>query len=251
MKRKALLIEAGKAKGQNPLTGPERDVIRLKKWLESNIGGAWNEDEIIELHNPSPLQVRSAISNCGSSDFSFVSFSGHGCIEEDQYGRQAQKIVVGSGEDMIWDELKPSSLKNILICDACRVVEKIVVNMSESVKAAQKYERRAAEQYTRAQYRDAFDRAISNANPGTFFMYGCSPNQYSYEDPLNGGYFTISLIEAAANWWENQNNSSVLYVDSAFDRAKRLVASRKPTQVPFGGPENRSGNAFPFGICLK
>jgi hypothetical protein len=249
MSRSAILIEAGNARNQGKLLGAIEDVRRLREWLESNIGGAWNSDEIKVLSNPSPADVRNAVKEASNSSFSFVTFSGHGEITQDQYGTRRQKIIVGTGESMDLTELKPSSPKNVIICDSCRIVREIV-QMSRTVKAALLLENRAT-RFQRYQYRERFDSAVANANPGTWSMYGCSPNQFSNEDPLNGGLFTISLITEGAKWTEGQDGSATLYVEEAFELAKSAVTALKSEQVPTGGADNRSGTRLPFVVYLK
>lgn len=61
MNRKALLIEAGKARGQQALPGPAIDVDRLRTWFLSNDGGAWEGSEINTLSNPSSSDVSAAV----------------------------------------------------------------------------------------------------------------------------------------------------------------------------------------------
>ncbi len=250
MKRRAVLIEAGEAKGQKKITGPGHDVRRMRTWLTSNVGGAWEDYEIETLHNPSLAEVRAAVRSAGDAEYSVSAFSGHGWIEEDGItGRLTQKIILGTGESVDFGVIRPTSTKSLLICDACREVERIT-RLSESVNAALRYQRKSAD-YSRPLYRRAFDEQVRSANPGAFFMYACSVDEYAYEDPLNGVYFTIGLIEQAAEWWRDCDDSDILLVQDAFEQAREIVQVRKPEQSPQGGPENRSGNDFPFAVCIK
>jgi len=82
MIRRAVLVEAGDVPGQTKITGPEHDVRRMRVWLTSNVGGAWEDHEIETLSNPSPTQVRTAVERAAGADYTVSAFSGHGWIEE-------------------------------------------------------------------------------------------------------------------------------------------------------------------------
>jgi hypothetical protein len=245
MKRVAILIEASRARGQKEILGAAVDVRRLREWLGSNCGGAWNEDEIRELPNPSLAQVQQAIGDAASSDFSFVSFSGHGGITEDRFGNRLQKLIIGSGEEIDLAALRPGSKRNILLCDACRIIEKLSA-IYESVKAAALEQRSSS--FERFRYRKAYEDAVESANPGTYTAFGCSPNEFSREDPLNGGYFTASLVQEGMKWCESQRRPAILTIDDVLLLAKARVKQLTDAQTPTGGPENRSGNSFPFAV---
>lgn len=251
MRRYALLIEASKAKGQKEIPGCVRDVERLSRWLRNTAGGAWEASEIKVLNNPSRSDINFAKLPLNLADFGFVAFSGHGWIKESISGHRTQKIVLGSGEDMDFNELKPTGPKSIMSCDACREVER-PVRYQMSTKSAAILER-FMERRSRADYRAAYERAIDAALPGVFTMYSCSPDQYAGEDPLNGGLFTDVLLSVGERWYESAGQG-VLPIDQAFETARAAVsraASSSSPQDPTGGPSNRSGNSFPFGVCLK
>jgi hypothetical protein len=252
VKRRALIIEASKAKNQAVINGAAEDARRLRVWLNHNNGGGWNDDEIETLSNPSMAQVTAALTRA-RADYTWVSFSGHGYIEEDsRTGRRTQKVIIGTGEEIPFTSLRPVSDKCTLVCDACRIVEETAY-FSERVAKAMIY-KRSHDKYSRSTYRNWFDVAIDRANSGAFFMYGCSAGQFSYEDPLVGGYFTAALIEGAANWSDSVEASGWLSMQAAIDEAAAKVtlrtANKKPPQNPTGGPENRSGNSFPFAVAI-
>lgn len=249
MSRYAVLVEASKAKGQKELPGPVHDVRVLRRWLIAEAGGAWDDGEVEVLSNPSPSQVLDAVGRAGRADFAFVSFSGHGCMQEDWLGRLSQKVVVGTGEEMDFSQFRPASARCVLSCDACREVEKWT-RLSESVVANMRYEK-SLDPFTRRDYRAKFDQAVREAPAGAFTMYGCSIGEYAHEDALAGGYFSVGLVDGASAWWARAAATGVLTIDSAFDLARAAVRRARNDQNPMGGPESRSGNPFPFGICLK
>jgi hypothetical protein len=254
MKRYALLIEAGRAKDQQEIAGPAEDARRMRVWFGSNSGGAWEPGEIETLSNPSAAQVAAAVKRAGAAEYTFVAFSGHGWIEEDgRTGRRTQKIIVGTGESIDFQNLRPAAKKCTLLCDACREVIP-VEHFTENRKAAKAYARER-ERYPRQAYRSSFDAAVTAAAEGTFMLYGCSANEYCYEDPLTGGYFTSALIETAADWTDGVTEDGCLLMPQALAlataRARRMTLNYNPKQNPGGGPTNRAkGNEFPFAVAL-
>ena len=254
MIRRALLIEAGKAKGQKVIEGPAADIRRLRTWFGDQDGGAWNDCEILSLNNPSPSEVTRAVLGLSGVDYAFVSFSGHGYIQENaRTGSRTQKIILGTGDEMDFAALRPNVDKCLLVCDACREVHKVFW-MAEArlshvpVKLARK-------RYTRESYRLWFEAAITQAAAGAFRMYGCRPTQVCYEDPLEGGFFTSSLIDSAASWVDSATGHGCLLAQEvltlAANRVSLLAHGKNPAQLPSGGGEDRSGrNAFPFAVAL-
>ena len=254
MKRYALLIEAGRAKNSDAIDGPVEDARRLRFWLGSNSGGAWEPDEIETLSNPNATQVSAAVRRAGVADYAFVAFSGHGWIAEDgRTGNRLQKVVIGTGESIDFLSLRPKAKKCTLLCDACREVVRFK-SFTENRKFALSYARES-DAYSRETYRAWFDIDVLAAAEGAFFLYGCSVNQYSYEDPMTGGFFTGALIDNAADWTDSAMRDGCLPMQTALDLAARTVAARTTNyltkQNPLGGPENRSrGNPFPFAVAL-
>lgn len=247
MKRYALIIEASEAKGQAKLPGCARDAERLSRWLSNNAGGAWESVEVTVLRNPSRTEVNRAMQQANLADFTLVHFSGHGEILEDYYtGRRDQRIVLGTGEEMNFDDLKPVTPRSIMICDACREISRSV-RFSTRTKAMHET---FAEDVSRDAYRTRFDEIVSSVPEGMFRIYSCSPGESAGEDPLNGGYFTDALITLSGEWRQTRSWDSILTIDAAFAAAKSFVEVNYRDQRPVGGPSNRKGNPFPFGLRL-
>lgn len=250
MRRYALLIEVSEAKGQAKITGCVRDVERMETWLGGVAGGAWNPNEIKILHNPTPTEITHAKRMADIADFAFIAFSGHGRIVEDRSGKRSQMVTAGNGEEIDFQTLKPVAEKSIMLCDACREVHRRA-EQPFSTKSFELFEKRAAPRFTRHDFRYAFDQAVENSQTGQYTMYSCSPGQCAGEDPLNGGVFTDALLNRSSEWFERTYSSGILTIPNAFEATKRSVSAEFPDQIPMGGPSNRSGNSFPFSICLK
>jgi hypothetical protein len=253
MNRYAVLIGSGNA-APPLLQGPAVDVRRLKTWMMHNNGGAWEESEIAALVDPTVAQIAEAIDRAGRADYAFVAFSGHGGIEQDsRTGYQVQKIIVGNNLTYDFLALTPKSKKSTLVCDACRVVEQVVV-FNERVEKSIKFAR-AKVAATRAMYRTRFEAAVTAAAEGVYTMYGCAVGQYCYDAGINGGFFTGSLIDNAAAWCDRVTASQCLAMHEVLSMAAQAVSARTqnltPPQHPNGGPQNKTlGNPFPFAVAL-
>jgi hypothetical protein len=249
MKRRALLIEAAKATGKNVILGCERDVERLNSWLLSLPGGAWNEEEIITLHNPNRMQIESSRGILDQADFSFVSFSGHGRIIEDFTGKRTQMLTIGTGVEINFDILKPKSPKAIISCDACREVERVgepPLEIESFTKCA-----KAKSMHSRKEYRDKFELAVRLASVGNFTMFSCSSNECAGDDALNGGVFTDALLNRAGEMFSSATRTTVFDIETVFAATRDSVAKAHPDQNPEGRPSNRTGNPFPFCIYIE
>jgi hypothetical protein len=198
--------------------------------------------------------VAAAVRRAGAAEYAFVAFSGHGWIAEDaDTGRRLQKVVVGTGESLDFRSLRPKAKKVTMLCDVCREVIRLK-RFTEHRKAAAAFSL-GPEMYTRESYRSWYDAAIEDAAEGAFFLYGCSADEYCYEDPLAGGYFTGGLIDNASSWAGSAASDGCLPMQTALAMVTETVASMtahlRPQQHPRGGPENRSrGNPFPFAVAL-
>jgi len=254
--RRALLIESSKAKGQKEIAGCRRDVERLQSWLGNVVGGAWNASEITILHDPTRKEIDDAKKLAFGVDFAFLAFSGHGRIIEDWTGNRKQKIIIGTGEEIDFNDLLPSAKKAIHLCDACREIHRPAALELSVNKAMQKYARFSESTgYSRADYRAVYDQWVDSAR-GTYTMYSCTAGQCAGDDPLNGGVFTGTLLDLSGRWYEAATKSAVLSVDAALNLTKPVVgaASRRADadspQDPSGTPSARDGTPFPFAIAL-
>lgn len=111
MKRKAVLIESSDVKGQTDLPGARVDIDNWKLFLESDLGGAWREAEIVVLRKPFSSDVTSAV-NVAADVYCFVAFSGHGC--------EGSVVLNDHNDNCSVSVLKPTGNRGTLIIDSCR-----------------------------------------------------------------------------------------------------------------------------------
>ena len=122
MKRKALIIYCTDTPS-GELNGPVYDCKNMTAYLTSSLGGAWEPDEIVPLHNPTIRKVRSVIQNeFQDLDYSMVLFSGHGFINTED-GYQYLEMMDG---DTIINILKTGAPRQTAIIDACRGYESAI-----------------------------------------------------------------------------------------------------------------------------
>ena len=83
MTRKALIIaNPGRIGANNYCEGVYKDVQNYKNFLISYQGGNWYDSEIVILKQPNKSQVDNEIKLMENTDYTFVVFTGHGCISQ-------------------------------------------------------------------------------------------------------------------------------------------------------------------------
>jgi hypothetical protein len=259
MKRFALILEASRANTRKPIDGCKRDAERFEAWLKNPGGGAWNNDEVMVIHDPWQFELDKYKESLDGADYAVVAFSGHGRIVEDWSGRRKQMITIGNntdaGTEIDFDSLTPRAAKRVMSCDACREVHaaaRLVENYQKRLAGLAKF---AEQYYTRADYRRAFEKALLNAREGEFKMFSCSPNEYAGDDAVNGGFFTDALLSSSADWCGNQSRENILTVGEAFMAACPIVAAAArhaghEPQNPVATSSIRTGLPFPFAVYL-
>ena len=77
MKRRAILIESSNVTGHDDLPGARVDVTNWRNFLKSDLGGAWEDSEIVTLRKPASQEVDLQL-NAGADGYCLVAYSGHG-----------------------------------------------------------------------------------------------------------------------------------------------------------------------------
>ena len=166
MKRRAILIEASAAPGQDFLPGAALDVDTLKAWLSSNPGGAWEEDEIKVLRNPNISLVKANLILARSCDFAFITFSGHGSHPRGGDFDETE-ILVNDGI-LRASDLNCGAPRCSIVIDACRYVGPEII--TESFKrgvGVVKYSR----DRTREAHREMFELKLTLVTKAPFLCF--------------------------------------------------------------------------------
>lgn len=245
MKRGAVLIEASDLCGGR-IPGAKQDVTLLNELLVSDLGGAWEAEEIKILRNPSYSQITSAIAMLASAEYAFISYSGHGYHAEELDETKVCTIErQGKPYWMPISQLLPRCPKYTLSIDCCRNVE--TEYFAESI------ERQAAESFSQGQrpprikYRQLFDSQVEVAEIGGIKMYSCDLNE-SAGETSRGGYFTRGLVKSAYDHEPPSNTSNLfLPMTVAFDTAYAYVQAKAPQQHP-QLEAGRRNKYFPWAV---
>jgi hypothetical protein len=256
MKRKAILIESSNVNGYNDLPGARVDLANWVNFLKSNLGGAWEDSEIIALSKPSPTKVEMEL-RVDSDSYCFVAFSGH-----------------GSDGSILLDEscaggfpiasLTPKCLRGTLIVDSCRGVEwaeffnaqaaaNEVLNRSVAYDALKGRATMFASSAEISEHlllkssgkivthRQIWEEALKKCPNGVVEMLACAKGQAAEEDASAGGYYT-SLLLQSADLWKQTTTATVHTTKDAHDYA---AANLPQQQTPAYRP---SPLAFPFAV---
>jgi len=260
MKRKAILIEASDVIGLNNLPGARVDVNNWKSFLKSDLGGAWDDAEIVSLNKPQSAVLDKALTvepDC----YTFVAYSGHGS----DGSVVLNEAWINTGYSTT--KLKPKSNKGTLIIDSCRGVSEakrysftktafanesahavaLNASMGRSVVFASAHELDERLILNRAGYvirpRQIWEESIKRSLAGIVEMLACSKGQAAEEDPAAGGYYTSLLMQSADLWQVGASSGSIHTTKEAHDfAAYRLPpAQQKPEYNP-------SWLAFAFAV---
>ncbi|MEI6197029.1 MAG: caspase family protein [Verrucomicrobiota bacterium] len=259
MKRKAILIDSSNVTGLHDLPGARVDVANWRNFLKSDLGGAWEDSEIITLIKPQSSEVNGHLA-VDADCYSFVAYSGHG---------SDGSVVLNEG----WinagysiSNLKPKGSKGTLIIDSCRGVAEaktyeftktalanasgraVALNASRGREVIFANERELSERLilNRAGYvikpRQKWEESAKGSLTGIVQMLACSKGQAAEEDPKAGGYYTSLLMQSADLWQILAAAGSIHTTKDAHDYAAfRLPAQQTPEYTP-------AGLTFPFAV---
>ena len=244
MNRKSLIVlNAGS--GDDFCSGVKVDGEKMKAFLMSAKGGAWNSDEIeiLDFTNYVPIngispkaRLLERLQQIRFSDYAFVLFSGHGRMnhhDETFFG-------LSNGNEITDAEIKlllPT--KSTLIMDCCRKKPKAqdVVEAANSRNFSKIAE---DSEYEKRRLRLKFDRFVGEASTAPVYIYSCAPNQYS-RDTNEGGLFAKNFIKSA------KDSVQDLTVVGTFNLAHPKVINENHAQTPHITMV-RTGPYFPFAV---
>lgn len=240
VKRKALLIVAS---GGN-LGGVKLDVNGYKRYLMSDMGGAWDENEIKILYNQSRDTILTwvALTKEEKNDFVFSVFTGHGAYSI----KHDERFVCDNDDKNIFEsELLGLSAKQVLILDSCAhdYTFEEFTETSET-KAMLNNASVSIRQY----YRKKYDEEISKCPPQNIKLYSCSRNQSSQDEEERGGLYSYNLLKVL-----KESNKIRLDFITAHQKAKEIVHSISfGTQTPVAAyPKLPAHQILPASIKLQ
>lgn len=238
MKRRALIIYCDDT-SSGKLHGPVADNLNIRQHLLSRLGGEWDDNEIRSLRNPTRANVLACVkTHLSNSDYTFVVFTGHGYIHEDD----KQQYIELSDGDIPRRLLNSGSLRQTMIIDACRGYYKPSVRFFAS-----SLEGLSESSFARYSTRKLFDQLVMSCECGLTILYAASENQ-SALDSDKGAAYLYSLLKVCNIWLKTDNKSSKLSVRSAHILASNYMTQNFDTiQTPIITTEKRK-KYFPLAV---
>lgn len=253
MSRIAIIIESSNVIGETDLPGARVDQQNWFNFLTSELGGSWNESDIILLNKPFSRDVEMLLDK-NKNKYCFVAFSGHGeeghIALNDHYNRCPVT------------KLKPQGDKGTLIIDSCRGIDTSGVRnfssakllyLAEASQGRQVIANSARGQVTkfaslwenkRLNHITAWLLALHQSGKGVVEMQACSTGESAGEDPNAGGYYTSLLLQSADLWDKAGGIGSIHTTKAAHEHA---AAHLPPQQNPEYSPTNL---AYPFAVSV-
>lgn len=204
MNRFALLIDGGNAPNEDKLAGTQNDVIAMKEYLMSPVGGCWMDHEIYILQESTSMprggvlfEIQSKL-EVHKNDFCIVYFSGHGY----EYNPGDPRIILNDGDKVDLRDIEPIGKFGIVIADSCRghYVEDTLIKRASVNR--QDYNINIINYYRRLWDNSLVDSISRNNRPGIVRMLSCSSGEYASEAPSPNEYgkYTISMIRFCQKW---------------------------------------------------
>ena len=245
MKRRALLIGGPGQPGKNYLSGVERDLANYRAFLCSELGGAWVNGEITSLLSPTESDVTVAMDRLKDADYSFTVFTGHSF-----YFEFLKSTMVALQEDvhMSCRDLRMGAKRHTLILDGYRVSE-TAKNLDPLANAD-----RAMPENKGLFCRQHFANQIELCPRGLVVLHACDNEQQSAGDiPNKGGRYSLSLLDAARNWFTTskvsaRSGSDTLTIVDAHRAAADTVRSWSSIRQDPWIELPESGPYFPFAF---
>lgn len=246
MTRRALLI----AGGDDPKIGAEEDIRRYKLFLNSKIGGAWEDDdvEIKSLVNPTNHDLIDPLLEAADADYSLIVYSGHGNHPARSLNPLYTRVALSDGDMPVRDFDKGRG-KQTIIVDACRAFARLP---APAVEFITEHTRIAARRPSWDAYRDAFERAVMGCQNQITYLFACDIDQYSYGNATHGGLYSRTLYSSALAWERDAAPDTFLTIAQA-----HLATYRRVSRIETPSPQRpvitrrglTSGRYFPF--CIK
>jgi hypothetical protein len=187
MKRKAIILAA--VNEGNPIQGVYFDLVAFASFLQTNLGGAWDEDEIVVQKTPTRSQILARVNSARDADYSLFFFAGHGETVKTDLPWPEVRMQLDSNESITERELNTGSSSEL---------SKRLTLLQAGVVS---------------KYREKWEEYIKNNSNGIVEMVACSKGEAAGEDPSAGGYYTsllsiISLIHIRAHCIKDKTESN-------------------------------------------
>ena len=207
VRRKALIIHYS-GDTSTYLKGVAVDVENISKFLRSDFGGAWENDEItIASNNCTAEWLENYFKNAGLVDYHLIFYSGHGSYDEEK-----GPIYWLNDEEGIYNtwlqERIGDNAAAMLISDSCQVIEELQkggVLESRSFSAT-------GLATDKVRCKKLYNDALRKLPKGMFVTASSvSPGEEAFEDDIYGGYYIHSLLQSAKNIIQDEEFPNGVY----------------------------------------
>lgn len=246
MKRIAILIgspshqstpRAGKF-----LSGVRTDILNMKRFLLSSIGGSWNEKNEIKVfpENPNYSDIAPFLLACKKVDIAFIYFSGHGYTDNSDNPR----IILNPREDTdVLNQLANLAKRQITIIDACRSYPRFIgfegVTLREGIEFPNPKPIFA---------REIYDYYISNIPDAKALLFSSSKGESSMDYGVNyGGLFSTSLLSVVKSKLKT-DKKAIIKIAEVFETAKINTQINEPKQRPEIFITDNNAYKLPFAV---
>lgn len=183
MKRVSIIIK-GYSNDEDELDSDTQYVNQYATFLNSNAGGAWDEDEIIVLNEPKISDLESLIADL-KPEYALMVFIGHGATQDDhQLFKLNRETIVKPGQFTFDVD------KQLIIVESCReVVEDIAFADIKDKIPKYKYGGYIRGHLSRETAQGLFYNQLEKCENGIVICFACSKNESAIDY-----FFSCSLL---------------------------------------------------------
>jgi len=238
MNRLSLLIGAT----HGGLEMVSNDIAKMSSYLKSVTGGAWNDDEVMEIVDEPLVLIERILLTIKKNkpDFLLTYWSGHG-----GYSKRYEELLIEVTEK---EAIRESNLlglaqKQLLIFDTCNVIleDAGLESFTESLK-----HRITASAIDRVKARKYYEELIA-ASGGIQIAYSCNISEYSTADDILGSIYTNAIIKQSKAWFSRQTSKGNVTIKEATRLAENACA-RYSQHPKMTGPKIDQRLYYPFAI---
>ena len=234
MTRKAILLCASPPPTHIP--GVESDKEAWHRFLHSNPGGAWTEQEIACLNHCDRDAALAAVRAANGADYSLIVFAGQGQTRKGERPWPEAHVLLGDGGSLSERDLNPGTPRCTLVFDWSNR------GTHESAAPSKDATPPQTEQDD-AKCRALFDQALETAESGLVKIYATEAGTA----PGRGLSFSQQLLQAAREW--ARTNHGILSLQQAVSLAAEAIQKTNPLLKPEyqGG---RRLHHFPLAVSI-
>ena len=207
VRRKALIIH-NSGDASHFLKGVSVDIANICRFLLSNYGGAWEDNEItVAPDNSTAEWLENYFRNAGLVDYYLIFYTGHGSYDEEKGPVYWLNHNEGIYNAWLQDRIGENTT-TMLISDSCQVIEELEkggILESRTFSAVDL-------ETDSAKCRKLYNDVLRKLPKGMFVVASSvSPGEEAAENSKFGGYYIHSLLQTAKDIVQNQEYQNGVY----------------------------------------